>query len=405
MVPVGVIGIGAMGHNGTDWKPDSRRCSRRARRGRWTAPGALTYASKLLQHRAGVGAGDHALIPLEPAGKLAVRRRPEGLPAPVQFRGVEFDVEGTGGDVDFDGIAVLNQADGPARGGFRADVADAVAARAAREPAVGDQADLAAQAHAHDGRRGREHLLHAGTALGAFIANHHHMPFLDLAVEDARHRVFFAVEADGGAGVLEDVGRHARRLDDRAVRGDVAEQHRQPARFRVGRVEAADDLGVLRGGAGDVLAEGLLRDRGAVKMENAVLLREFREDGGDAARAVHVFHMDFVRGRDLADVRDTGGDVVEALQRILDIAFARDGEGVEHGVGGAAHGHVERERVVDGLRGDDVARFDVGFHEFDDLAAGRAHEFAALVRGGEIGAVSGQGHAQGFAQGSSSSWR
>ena len=43
--------------------------------------------------------------------------------------------------------------------------------RAAGEAAVGDQGDVLAEAGAHDGAGGREHLGHAGAALGAFVAD------------------------------------------------------------------------------------------------------------------------------------------------------------------------------------------------------------------------------------------
>ena len=54
-------------------------------------------------------------------------------------------------------------------------VADDEAVTAAREPAVGDQRDLAAEAAADDGARRAQHLGHAGCALRALVANHDHV--------------------------------------------------------------------------------------------------------------------------------------------------------------------------------------------------------------------------------------
>ena len=56
---------------------------------------------------------------------------------------------------------------GPPDGGLGADVADRRAGRPAGEPAVGHQGALVAQADPLDGGGRREHLLHAGPALGA----------------------------------------------------------------------------------------------------------------------------------------------------------------------------------------------------------------------------------------------
>ena len=73
--------------------------------------------------------------------------------------------------VDDDDVAVLEQADGPADRGFRADMADAQAAGAAGEAAVGDQRNIL-DAEAVERRGGRQHLAHAGAALRPFVADH-----------------------------------------------------------------------------------------------------------------------------------------------------------------------------------------------------------------------------------------
>jgi hypothetical protein len=51
-----------------------------------------------------------------------------------------------------------------------------------------------------------------------------------------------------------------------------------------------------------------------------------------------------------SDTRVDGGEVE------VDLALLRGGQDVQHGVGGAAHGDVERHRVLEGRAGGDVAR-------------------------------------------------
>ena len=97
----------------------------------------------------------------------------------------------------------LHQGDGAAVLGFGRDVADDEAVRAAGEAAVGDEGDVVAQAGADDGAGGREHLGHAGAALGAFVADDDDVAFLDLLLLQAVEHVFFAVVAAGGAGEFE----------------------------------------------------------------------------------------------------------------------------------------------------------------------------------------------------------
>ncbi len=79
----------------------------------------------------------------------------------------------------------------------------------------------------------------------------------------------------------------------------------------------------------------------------------------DAAGAVHVLDVVVGGGRDLAQARHAAGDVVNALDVVRDAGLAGDGEGVEDGVGGAAHGDIEREGVVERFHGGDVARLEV----------------------------------------------
>jgi len=76
----------------------------------------------------------------------------------------------------------LMDGDGAADEGFWRDVADHGAVAAAAEATVGDERDVFAEAFAHDGARGAEHLAHTGAALG-FDAPRRRGP-LDLVVED-----------------------------------------------------------------------------------------------------------------------------------------------------------------------------------------------------------------------------
>ena len=70
------------------------------------------------------------------------------------------------------------EADRPAERRLRPDMADAEAARAAGEAAVGDQRDLLADALAVERRGGRQHLAHAGAAARALVADDEDLAFL-----------------------------------------------------------------------------------------------------------------------------------------------------------------------------------------------------------------------------------
>ena len=67
-------------------------------------------------------------------------------------------------------------------------------------------------------RGGVEHLAHAGAALGAFVADDHHVAGVDLACVDGGNGGVLAVEHAGRAGVDLHFGRNGAALDHAAVR-------------------------------------------------------------------------------------------------------------------------------------------------------------------------------------------
>ena len=67
----------------------------------------------------------------------------------------------------------------------------------------------------------------------------------------------------------------------------------------------------------------------------------------------------------------------------FDIRRMRDGEEVQHRVGRTTGGHNDRNRILDRLAGDDVARLEVVLHRLNQHARrllGRAHFFFIRVR-------------------------
>ena len=88
---------------------------------------------------------------------------------------------------------------------------------------------------------------------------------------------------------------------------------------------------------------------------------ELGQDAEHAAGAVHVLDVVLAgRGRDLAQARHPARDAVDVRHGELHVGLARAGQEVQHGVGRAAHGHVERHGVLESLEGRDRARQDRG---------------------------------------------
>ncbi|SIN06829.1 Uncharacterised protein [Mycobacteroides abscessus subsp. abscessus] len=92
---------------------------------------------------------------------------------------------------------------------------DAQAGGPAGEAPVGHQQHILAQAGALDGSGDRQHLAHAGAALGALIADHDDVAMGDGAVLERVQGCSFALENPCGA--LEDIGFEAGRLHHGAL--------------------------------------------------------------------------------------------------------------------------------------------------------------------------------------------
>ena len=93
--------------------------------------------------------------------------------------------------------------------------------------------------------------------------------------------------------------------------------------------------------------EGLAEEAGAV---------QFAEDGHDAAGAMHVFHVVLLRRRrHLGKAGHAARQAVDVVHGEIDAGLARGGEQVQHGVGRAAHGDVERHGVLEGVEGGDAS--------------------------------------------------
>src|SRR5216683_938139 len=127
---------------------------------------------------------------------IRLARHPLGL----AFRKIcvsQFYVKRSHDSINLDDVAVLQEPDGAADGGFRPDMADAEATGCAGETAIGDEGDLAAHALPGQRRGGREHLAHPGTATRSLVANDEDFAFLVGPLLHRLEGILFPIEAAG----------------------------------------------------------------------------------------------------------------------------------------------------------------------------------------------------------------
>nr|ABZ08895.1 hypothetical protein ALOHA_HF4000APKG5H11ctg2g13 [uncultured marine microorganism HF4000_APKG5H11] len=264
----------------------------------------------------------------------------------------------------------------------------------AGEPAVGDQGNIVAQSLSHDGGGDRQHLLHAGPALGSFVADDDDVPRLDIAPLDGLESGRFLVEDPSRA--LEYFLLMSGNLDHRAVWGDVAPEDGQPAGGGAGRVDLVDHGLVFDGLDGlNVLPQSLSGNGHSVAVEQAGVQEPFH-DQGDAAVTIEVGHDVFPSRLHIGDVRGVAADAVEVVQGQLNIDLPGDGDQVQHRIGRSAHGHGHGDSVLEGLFGQDVT----GAHIFFQKTHQGPSHFSGLAQflgvDGRDGGVAGKRHAQNF---------
>ncbi|MCY1175363.1 hypothetical protein D9M73_155980 [compost metagenome] len=180
-------------------------------------------------------------------------------------------------------------------------MADAEAARAAREATVGDQRNLFAQPKAIKRSRGRKHLTHAGAALRPFIADDDDFALVDQAPFHCRETLLLAIEHARRSGELEPV--HPRDLHDRAIGGERTAQANHAAPRRQRRLDVVNDLLVgVPGDLIDILAERLTRHRQAVAVEEAAFQHRLHQHV-DATGLIHILGDILTTGFEIGDIR------------------------------------------------------------------------------------------------------
>ena len=196
-------------------------------------------------------------------------------------------------------------------------------------------------------------------------------PCLDLFGEHSRHRRLLAVEhtrrADVSAALVPG------ELDHAPVRRDVPAQDREASR-RLQRIVQRPHhllaLGLLR--AGRVLADRRARHRHRVGVQHPRVQQPLQHER-HPARLIQV-RRDVLPSRlQVAQQRSALGDRLELVDLQRHAHFPRDRQQVQHAVGRAAAGRDRRDRVVQRLLADHLARPPAGAQHVH-------HQFPALAR-------------------------
>src|ERR1019366_2886270 len=186
-------------------------------------------------------------------------------------------------DIDVDDVAFVDCRDRAAFKGFGRNVRDHEPVRRATEAAIGEQRHRVAEARTLHGRRYEQHFAHTWSAFRTFVANHHHIVGLDLAVVYRRESVFFALEHARRTHMLALVV--AGEFDHARIRRERTPQDRQTTRG-LQRLIKRQDYVLARSfdGLRRLFTERLAR-AGEHRSVDVLALGEPLRNNSDAARA------------------------------------------------------------------------------------------------------------------------
>ncbi len=190
---------------------------------------------------------------------------------------------------------------------------------------------------------------------------------------------------------------NGRTLNDCGIRCEVALQNGNAALLHKRILHMTDDLGIQVHGMLDVLAHRLAGDRHAVQMKKAKG-GDLLHDRIDTACLVQILHVGGTCRCQMAQIWRALADLVCLPDLEIKACFMGDGREVQHGVGGAAKGHIDGQSVQERVLCHDVTRTDISPHKLHDLHAGFLGQTDPLGINSRNGAVAAKAHAKDLGQ-------
>ena len=239
-------------------------------------------------------------------------------------------------------------------------------------------------------------LRHAGRAFGPGVLHHQNVVFFDieLRVINALRQIFQRLKHHRAAGVLHQLGRCCRLLDDCAFRCEVAAQHGDAAAFEDRIIERAHHVLLPRGRCGlDVFAQRVASNRQRIEIQQ---LAYFTQNHHQAPGLFEIFHVVLAGGLQIHQHRRHTAHFVESVQVDFYSQAPRHRGEMHNRVGRPAHGQQHRQRVLERIRRHDFIGCEFLFgHGHCARAAGFGVTQAVGHHGRGTGAA-GQHHAHRF---------
>ncbi|QTK82429.1 Hypothetical protein AT6N2_L1701 [Agrobacterium tumefaciens] len=208
-----------------------------------------------------------------------------------------------------------------------------------------------------------------GTAERTGIAQHQHMVgrHVEIFIVDGGFHFRVAVKHQCGTLMYMEFGIAGGRLDDGAVRAQIAAQHGKRA-FRIDRiVKRADHVVIIDFCTLEVFAHAAACHGQHGTVETTFQLLHQRSETASVKEVLHQIVL--ARRADIGDEWRNAAKFVQFVQRHRHTGAARHGDEVDDGIGGAAGGHRNDGGVAESCRRQDLVWCQVFRHHLDNAAA------------------------------------
>ena len=258
---------------------------------------------------------------------------------------------------------------------------DHAADGAAGEAPVRDERHGAGKSEtAHHMRRG-QHFAHTGSRHGSFVTDDNAVAGLQTALtgNDLVIEGYFAVIADGTTGMLQHFRNNAAGLDDAAVRRKIAAKNGKTAFFIVRIIKGMDHAGILDLGVLGHLIQSLAVNGAGAAVEVSGVDALTNDRGECSGTAEVLYGVRVVARIELDDLRRGTAGAAEVLQRQTVARLRGDCGQVECGIGGAAHHHIDAQRIFECFPRDDVAGLQILADHLHDTLTGPFRHIGTVV--------------------------
>ncbi|MPM31963.1 hypothetical protein SDC9_78520 [bioreactor metagenome] len=234
------------------------------------------------------------------------------------------------------------------------------------EPAIGEQGYILVQAHAGDCTGRAEHLTHAGSSLGTFIADDDDIAGLDPPAENRLDALFLAVEHTGGALVHQHLLIHGAALDHGPVGCQVSSQNGNASHGGERLLDRTNHLVVIHVCLFIQLTDALAADGGKRGIEQTGLAK-LMHYGKHTSGCIEILDVMFACRGEMAEIRNLGADIIGHEDIQVHTRLMGDGWKVKHRVGAAPEGHIYRQGIGKRLFCHNIKRTNIVLQQFHDL--------------------------------------